>query len=69
MPNITSSQKLDYKLEKTQAFLFKHFLDAVQEPGASPVTTIPFQLPRPFKKVAGAVGFSLLVFFKKWCQI
>jgi carbamoyl-phosphate synthase small subunit len=43
------------------AFLFKHFLDAVQEPNAAPVTTIPFQLPRPFKKVLilGSGGLSI----------
>jgi carbamoyl-phosphate synthase small subunit len=43
------------------AFLFKHFLDAVREPHAAPVTTIPFQLPRPFKKVLilGSGGLSI----------
>merc|ERR1719182_152823 len=43
------------------AFLFKHFLDAVKEPTAAPVTTIPFQLPRQFKKVLilGSGGLSI----------
>merc|ERR1719271_1815827 len=43
------------------AFLFKHFLDAVKAPNAAPVTTIPFQLPRQFKKVLilGSGGLSI----------
>jgi carbamoyl-phosphate synthase small subunit len=43
------------------AFLFQHFLDAIKEPNATPVTTIPFQLPRPFKKVLilGSGGLSI----------
>merc|ERR1719182_1071032 len=43
------------------AFLFKHFLDAVKAPNTIPVTTIPFQLPRPFKKVLilGSGGLSI----------
>jgi carbamoyl-phosphate synthase/aspartate carbamoyltransferase len=43
------------------AFLFKHFLDSVKAPNATPVTTIPFQLPRTFKKVLilGSGGLSI----------
>merc|ERR1719160_2438986 len=43
------------------AFLFQHFLDAVKDPNAAPVTTIPFQLPRQFKKVLilGSGGLSI----------
>merc|ERR1719453_2414395 len=43
------------------AFLFKHFLDAVRDPTVLPVTTIPFQLPRTFKKVLilGSGGLSI----------
>ena len=45
------------------AFLFHYFLNAVKSPNTAPVTTIPFQLPRPFKKVprprgADSTGFD-----------
>merc|ERR1719161_1971485 len=43
------------------AFLFHYFLNAVKAPNTAPVTTIPFQLPRPFKKVLilGSGGLSI----------
>ena len=43
------------------SFLFKHFLDAVCDPKNLPVTTVPYILPNPSKKVLvlGSGGLSI----------
>jgi carbamoyl-phosphate synthase small subunit len=43
------------------SFLFKYFLDAVAEPTSLPVTTVPYILPNPSKKVLvlGSGGLSI----------
>ncbi|CAD7944972.1 unnamed protein product [Amoebophrya sp. A25] len=43
------------------SFLFEHFIDAVQNPGAIPITTMPYRRPRQYKRVLvlGSGGLSI----------